>query len=354
MKKHISIPLILLFFIGGSCEKHVPPTGPVPEPGKSLALVVNGLSETLSVVELEGGAVTTNATELGAWCQDITLSLDGETAYIVNSGDNNIQVLSLADLETLQWLDVGIGTNPYDLELCSSGLLCVTCFLTNSLALVSLAAGSTTATIPVGESPEGVAVNGSRAYVSNTGYAYGEFGQGTVSIVDLDSMVVIRTVSVPTNPQDVAVDSEGLLHVVCTGNYSDVTGAVVIVDPDSGVILDTVPVGGSPCAVCLAPNGTAYVSGYWGGLCTYSIGSGELHHSSSNPLLNRDGLMGLDVDGETGILYVCDFDDDLLLAIRLSDEELIAEYPVGDGPVSVAIRTKPVKPPAHPILAGEL
>lgn len=337
MKRYTSIFLILLLLMEVSCKKN-PITAPQPERVEHLALVVNGLSETLSIVELEGGEVLTNAAELGAWCQDIELSRDGRIAYIVNSGDNNVQILSLADFRTLGWLDMGIGTNPYDLELSCSDLLCVTCFLTNSLKVVDLTTGSIVATISVGQSPEGVAIEGNRAYVTNTAYAYGEFGQGTVSVVDLDSMVVTRTILVSTNPQDLAVDSEGLLHVVCTGNYSDVTGVVVVVEPELGVIVDTIKLGGSPSAICLAPNGIAYVSGYWGGLMSYDIGSRELLHSSANPLLDREGLMGLDVDSEAGILYVCDFDDDLLLAVRLLDGELIGEYPVGDGPVSVAIK----------------
>lgn len=354
MRRYVSLSLILLALIGIDCKSQNPLTAPELDYNKHLALVVNGLSETLSIVQFEQDTVITHAAELGAWCQDITLSPDGKTAYIVNSGDNNVQVLSLTDLKTLEWLDIGIGTNPYNLELSGAGLLYVTCFLTNGLTVVDLSSSSTIATIPVGQCPEGLAIDGNRAYVTNTAYAYGDFGQGTVSIVDLDSMAVIRTVSVPTNPQDAVIDSEGFLHVVCTGDYLDESGVVVVVNLDSGMILDTIPVGGFPSAICLAPNGIAYVSGYWGGLMSYNISSRELLHSSSNPLLDREGLMGLDVDSETSALYLCDFDDDLLLVVCLSDGELIAEYPVGDGPISVVIRTKTMIPLNDPIFVERL
>jgi hypothetical protein len=48
------------------------------------------------------------------------------------------------------------------------------------------------------------------------------------------------------NPQDLAVDGEGEIHVVCTGDYGSVTGVVDVIDPASWTVTESISLGGSP------------------------------------------------------------------------------------------------------------
>src|SRR2546428_11682870 len=75
----------------------------------------------------------------------------------------------------------------------------VTASFTNSVAVIDLATNTRVATVSVGSSPFGVAVNpgGTRAYVAN-------WGSDTVSVIDTSTRTVVATVAVQDGPYGLA------------------------------------------------------------------------------------------------------------------------------------------------------
>jgi hypothetical protein len=333
--------LALITWFGG-CDRDLVTTPPSPEPGEHIALVVNGLAETLSIVHLDDGSVDKNALLVGRWPNQVVVTSDGTMAYVVNSGDNSVQGIDLITMAISWSMDLGVGQNPWHLALWGEEYGCITNFLTGELAICDLISQHVLQRIAVGSAPEGVAVKGDVAYVAATGYEQGVFGAGSLAVVDLIDGSLSHSIELPSNAQGISVDHDGRVHVVCTGDYTqEVEGQVAIVDPHAGWSIDTVSVGGAPSSIVLADDGTAYIAGYWGGLMSYNWHTGELIRDSSCPLLDRQGLMSLALDDEAGILYVCDFEQDELIAFDLWGEAIVATYDVGDGPVSVALTQVP-------------
>ena len=142
-------------------------------------------------------------------------------------------------------------------------LCAVSLTLANSLMLVNYVSGDTLARLPVGVSPQGLASLENELWVANTGLDYGTFlyGPGTVSVLDDQTDATIATIPVGTNPQVIARAGDGLVHVLCTGNYFDRFGVVYVVDATSHSVVDSIPLGGSPGDLCFGVDGMAYVAG---------------------------------------------------------------------------------------------
>jgi uncharacterized repeat protein (TIGR01451 family) len=130
----------------------------------------------------------------------------------------------------------------------------------DSLTAIDASTGSVSATIPVGDDPNAVAVsaNGQRAYVAN-------FGSGTVSVVDTTHNAVTDTISMPSTgtgdglvqPYELALSPDGsTLYVTDFGQ-----GDLFVVDTSSNTVTATVPVGSSPDAV-YATATEVYVANY--------------------------------------------------------------------------------------------
>ncbi len=328
---------IFLFFVG-SCKKEQPTSPEIPELTEPVLLVVNSLGETLSLIYLNDGKVDNNILTLGLWTNHIVINSAENIAYVVNSGENNVQVINLASLTDVCMIDVGIGQNPYRMAIIDT-LGFVTNFLTNTVSVINLNEDCVVDTIPVGIAPEGILVHRNKVYVTNTGYSYGTYAQGTVSVIDINTRQVEATINVPTNPQEIASDPVGNLHIVCTGDYtSGAAGKIVVIDTDTRCIIDTVLLGGSPCGVVFTSEEIAYVVGYWGGLMSYKWTDGTVLHNVDNPIINKDGFMSILIDTIADNLYICNFEKDCILSVSLSDESIKETYEVGDGPVSIALR----------------
>jgi hypothetical protein len=97
----------------------------------------------------------------------------------------------------------------------------------------------------VGTAPGGIASFAGKLYVCNSGNYMANYAGSSVSVIDLESFEVIRTIPLPANPQYLAIHN-GLIHVSSTGNWSDITGVISVIDPARDEVIQTIPLGGSP------------------------------------------------------------------------------------------------------------
>ncbi|MDV6278715.1 YncE family protein, partial [Rhodococcus erythropolis] len=110
------------------------------------------------------------------------------------------------------------------------------------------------ATVPVGSTPEGVAItpDGNHAYVTNA-------GDGTVSVISTATNTVTAAVPVGSTPRGVAITPDGTRVYVTTGGARD--GTVSVISTATNTVTAAVPVGGTPFGVAVAPDGMhAYVT----------------------------------------------------------------------------------------------
>ncbi|MFQ6105214.1 MAG: YncE family protein [Candidatus Glassbacteria bacterium] len=307
---------------------------------KSL-YVVNGLGGTLSKVDLENGTVYDDIVTLGDWPNDIVVR--GDRAYVINSGSADMYVIDLLGDSLLSVIDLGEGNNPWSAAFYDDETMYVTNFLTNTVSKVDVSLGEVVSTIGVGVGPEGLLVEGGLLYVANTGVAWPEYGDGTVSVIDLTTESVIDTVTVGKNAQDLVMDPQGELNVICTGDYATSFGTIYCVDSATGTVTDSVWTGGFPARAAITGLGFLYAAaGGWienGEVYLHNTISNTLLHGSEDPITTGTTAMDVAVCTE-GYMYAVSFDSNTVSVYDIPDE-YVTDYQVGQGPTAIALWEAP-------------
>ncbi len=302
------------------------------------AYVVNSMGETLSKIDLKTGQVTNDIVVLGSDvdCSPNQVIVRDTLAYVLNSETDEIQRIDLRTETTVDFIDLGAGSNPYWMEFYNDRYLYVTRLWTNSLAKVDVVTGTVVAEDSVGKSPGGLVIYDHKAYIGITAmddeYMY---GQGRLAVYDCRADSVIKTFDVGTNPNNLAVDRDGRIHVVCTGDYYSTWGIVYVIDPDGDVIEDSLYLGGSPGMITIGPDNIAYLAaGGWYGddgyMYAYDAGTLQVLYNETHPLVVAKGCMGAVAFQDSSVWSVGFYD-----TVEITDTSGAAAelYAVGDGPV---------------------
>jgi len=161
--------------------------------------VVNGLSETLTAIDVEEGVVYNNIVELGKWPNYITSNPYGTLLYVVNSGDNHVMEIDVDGGNPPRSIDIGIGRNPWQCEV-SGTELWTSNFLTGEIAISDIPVGGGTQYVDVGVTLQALVVSGDFVYVTDTNYRYGSFGPGRVILMERAGRNEIGSSQVGINP----------------------------------------------------------------------------------------------------------------------------------------------------------
>ncbi len=319
MYRVTNIILLLILALSGLTMAQIP----------FSAYVVNTLGQNLSMINLENQMVDVNAEPLGLFTNQVVVH--GENAYVVNSGANDIQVIDLNSLNTIQHIDVGSGTNPWNLDFVNDSIAVVTLLFTNQAVFVNVNSGQIVQTVPVGSGPEGVKYYNGKVYVTNTAFNGVGFDPGTVSVIDVNNYSV-TTVDVGLNPQDLALDSQGRMVVCCTGPFDSLNAQIDFIDTNSETVVNTVPVGIQITSIEISSADKIYLGTFSSGVLVYDIASGVFERDVNNPL---PGGPGIAIDTQDNA-YITDFGTDTVRVFNAQHSQTNA-YLVGDGPISIAL-----------------
>ncbi len=257
------------------------------------AWVINANGETLSRINLNSSTVDNDLVTLGSDVLSYPnqIIVHDTLAYVVCSGTDEIQVIDLNSLTTTGFISTGAASNPYWMAFLDGSTAYVTSFVNNSLIKLNMATGSIVGETLVGTSPEGVLIRDFKAYIAVTSFDPGTYiyGQGKVAVYDTDTDQKLYDINVGVNPQYLAVDPAGRIHVVCTGDYWSSFGMIYVIDPTVDLVVDSFSIGGSPGQIAIDPDGIGFLAaGGWdvdGYVYTYNSLTGELLHGPSNPLV---------------------------------------------------------------------
>ncbi len=246
--------------------------------------VVNGLDESLGWVEYETGEFETESVTLGNIPNDVFAT---ETSlYVVNSGYNTLQIIDRQTMTTIREIELTGAANPYSVVVYDNRYAAVTGWLSNSLTIVDLESNSVDTTFVVGLSPQAVAFHNDLIYVLNTGLAFPIYGDGLLKRYNKTTFELVDSVVVGMNSQAMEFIGDEL-HIVCTGNYDDVSGSVDIVDLMSMTVEATIPLGGSPGAISAAGNDVFVAAGGWGEegfVYRYNATTRQVINAEQNPV----------------------------------------------------------------------
>jgi outer membrane protein assembly factor BamB len=213
--------------------------------------------------------------------------------------------------------------------------------MTGNVSVLDLGTGTETGVISTGGIPEGVYISGDYLYVTDVVDFMGDWQPGQVYKYDLETLELTGTATVGINPQIVKMGPDGNLHVVCTGNWADITGQVDIVDPDDMTVEESIQLGGSPGSLAFTSEGIGYLGGGgWSGegtVYSYNALTYEVIHDAQDPIVVPAPALGVAVTDDDNVL-VCCFNSDDLVELD-ADGTLLRTLQVGDGPLAVGIQT---------------
>ncbi len=178
------------------------------------------------------------------------------SAYVANLGSNDVSVIdTVTDTVTAT---IPVGEDPDGVAVTPDGLrVYVTNFLSDDVFVIDTQTNTVEATIPVGSGPVGIAVtdDGAFAYVTNR-------GADSVSIIETATNAVVSTVKVGAGPNAVAITPDGASAYV-TNSFTRKPGVVSVIDTAAREVDATVAVRRNPNRIAVRPDGrTVYATNF--------------------------------------------------------------------------------------------
>ena len=172
--------------------------------------------------------------------------------------------------------------------------------------------------VVVGYQPEEMVVVGRKLYVANSGgYRYPDYDT-TVSVVDLETMEVIRTIDVAINLHRMALDRYGRIYVSSRGDYYNVGADVYVIDSRTDEVIGNLGVAASE--MCLSGD-SIYMTGVeWSYVTNRNTISYTLYDVAREEIVSHNFIAdgtdrqiqipyGIAVNPDTKDILVCDAKD---------------------------------------------
>ncbi|MCO5081359.1 MAG: beta-propeller fold lactonase family protein [Rhizobiaceae bacterium] len=205
----------------GSHPAHV-----IADPAGERAFVSNSGDDTVSVIELATGRTVTEIAT-GDYPHGLRMSPDGGTIYVANVEDGTVSVIDVQGLNEMHRIEVGkapvqVGFTP------DGSRVYVSLRDENKVAVINTATLQVTDRIDVGRSPIQMHAtpDGKFVYVANQGSETEP--DETVSVIDVASGDVVKTITTGKGAHGVTVSDDGA-HVFVTnildGTVSEISVA---------------------------------------------------------------------------------------------------------------------------------
>lgn len=223
------------------------PAHVVLTPDGRFAYVTNGGDNTLSVIDASTQR-RLSTIAVGKFPHGIRVSPDGKQAYVANLKGNTVSVVDTASQKEVAQIPVGKG--PAQVGFTPDGRLAfVSLSGENAVAVIDPATRKVLHRIAVGTVPIQLFAtpDSTTLLVANQG-TRNKPGK-TVSMIDLGSFKVIRTVETGAGAHGVVIDREGKYAYV-TNTYA---GSLSVLDIGKRSVVATVPVGKGPNGVSVRP-----------------------------------------------------------------------------------------------------
>jgi len=242
--------------------------------------IVNSNSCTLSKVNIENYSVNNSFALLGEYANQVIY--DRNKLYVVNSGDNNIVILNSETGQLINTIQLGNSVNPWNILL-HNEYAYVTGLFSGKVYKVELRNTQHIIDLDVGNAPQALAIDNGLLYVSITG-GYPLYSESKIAIIDLNTFTVIDYIEVPTNPSEMVIDTNGFMHIICTGNYANTTSQVVIINLANREIVHTLALNWSfYSTIQLGVNNLIFVGNAYGlGFYTYNQNTFEVVNGYGN------------------------------------------------------------------------
>lgn len=233
----VLIALIASIFFSASCIRPNPgPENVIDAHTDGIYVLNEGLFQmnncTLSYYDIAKGTVTDNiflqANGRGLGDSGNDLQRYGNRLYAVINNSNRVEVMDLKTAQSIKAIDLP-GKQPR--HICfHDGKAYVSCF-DGDVVRIDTATLNIETSVHSGNNPEGICVSSGKLYVANSGGLNYPNYDNTISIFDLNTMSLLKTITVGSNPSKLCTDNDGFVYVCCRGNYDNESGRLFKIDP---------------------------------------------------------------------------------------------------------------------------
>ena len=183
---------------------------------------------------------------------------------------------------------------------------------------VDTASLQVTREVVVGYQPEEMVVTDGKLYVANSGgYRYPDYDT-TVSVIDLESFQVVKTIDVAINLHRMELDRYGRIYVSSRGDYYDVGADVYVIDSRTDQVLGNLGVAASE--MCLSGDSLYMTSVEWSYATNSNTVAYTLYDVAREEVVSHNFITdgtdsqiqvpyGMAVNPETKEILVCDAKD---------------------------------------------
>ncbi|GAA4707549.1 hypothetical protein GCM10023215_55670 [Pseudonocardia yuanmonensis] len=294
--------------VSGSVPVGQNPQDVLLSPDGRTAYVMNTGSNSISVIDTGTRGITATVPVPNGPPQFASISPDGARLYVsvynpATTGANAVNAVDVVDTRSLSVTHtIPVGLHPYASAVSPDGnTILVPNHDSADISVIDWRTKSVTGRIPVKPNPHFVAftADGSKAFVA-------DHESNVVSVLDGHSHAVTAVIPVGRSPHSLAVSpDQSTVYVV---DYDQNT--VSVIDIGSEKVTGTIPVGANPQSVAFAPDGKhAYVANSGGGTVS-TIDTGTRAVVSTVQVGRSPTTIAVAPDGRTA--YVTNYDDNTL------------------------------------------
>ncbi len=318
----------------------------------------NGVGDVGTLSKIQGEQIDNDFISVGMWPNDMK-HFDSKL-YVVNSGNNNVQVIDEPTLTNLGAIEVTANSNPMNIAF-AGGKIYVTNTYGTGIDVIDQVSQEIITTITLTD-----ALGGSDAIISvgdfvyanknnyywDTGSSSMAYEMETIVKIDPTTDTIVAELEVGVNISKMLVDNQNELHILCTGNRDDIYGYVKVIDLNTFTLnSETIELGSQPGSFVIDSNGMIFVaiSGYnpdytaFGGIMKYNSINNEVINNSSNLLYESEtsGILDIGIDN-MDLLIVPLFSANELAVLDVDGNELVT-FETGNGPQGVIFITDEVE-----------
>jgi len=305
MKKFLLLFLpVALLFISGCKDNPVAPVAPLVQANKGVYIVNEGLysqnNSSITFYDLGAKTVTAdifmaaNGRSLGDTGNELVIS--GKTGFVTVNVSNKVEIIDMNSFKSKGSIDLGAFSGPRRVWAKDSVTAFITAF-SGRVYKVNASTFTIEKEIAVGGFPEGIIEHNGKLLVANSGLG----GGNTVSVTDMATETVTKTITVGTNPINLIKDRNNFIYTVCKGRYdsSNIGGAFYKIDPNTLTVTDSIIVTQNPDDAIVTQDNIVYV------LNNLGIMKLDLNKAAPTPELV---INGMNINGIYGSAYALSYD----------------------------------------------
>ncbi len=299
---------------------------------------------SLSYYDFEEDKVYNNVFSLanaGKTIGDVMQSahLDQDHVFLVVNNSNKVEALNLTDM-TMDYTISDLKLPRYMTSQGDKGYVSewVSFSDVGCISVIDLTTGEIEKSIETDYGAEGVLITDGKLFVSNN-------FSTTLTVIDLSSETVVKTIDVGSSPGEMEVDADGDIWLICGGGYDDNysplgDGKLFEIDPAATSIKQVIELGKN-VSTKIAMDPTHQTIYYFSGTTVYGF-SQNSNTASDVPLISEDNAtafygIGTDVSGR---IYLADqkgFVENGEVFVYEDDGTFLEKFIVGRGPNGFAL-----------------